>query len=84
MTKPVRIEFAPGAFDHFEGTQEELDQLIAEIHKMFDGKTIDEISVDSNPISDEEFDNLPEEIKLQILRSTIPDEVIEDFQRKLQ
>lgn len=84
MTKPVRIEFAPGAFDHFEGTQEELDQLIAEIHKMFDGKTIDEIGVDSNPISDEEFDNLPEEIKLQILRSTIPDEVIEDFQRKLQ
>lgn len=84
MTKPVRIEFAPGAFDHFEGTQEELDQLIAEIHKMFDGKTIDEISVDSNPISDEEFDNLPEEIKLQILRSTIPDDVIEDFQRKLQ
>jgi hypothetical protein len=35
MTKPLKIEFAPGCFDHFEGTQEELDELIAEITKAF-------------------------------------------------
>lgn len=29
--KKMKIEFAPGCFDTFEGTQEELDQLIAEI-----------------------------------------------------
>ena len=30
MKKP-KIVFAPGAFDTFEGTQEELDELLAEI-----------------------------------------------------
>jgi len=29
--KPIKIEFAPGCFDAFEGTQEELDSLIKEI-----------------------------------------------------
>ena len=32
--KPLTIEFAPGAFDDFEGTQEELEEMIAEITKM--------------------------------------------------
>tara|TARA_R110000851_G_scaffold150137_1_gene290952 strand:+ start:391 stop:732 length:342 start_codon:yes stop_codon:yes gene_type:complete len=27
----IKIEFAPGAFDNFEGTQEELDEFIAGI-----------------------------------------------------
>lgn len=26
----------PGCFDSFEGTQEELDELVAEIHRMVD------------------------------------------------
>lgn len=33
--KNLKIEFAPGCFDNFEGTQEELDQLIEEITKLF-------------------------------------------------
>jgi len=32
--KNIKIEFAPGAFDTFEGTQEELDELIVEIQRM--------------------------------------------------
>ena len=32
--KPITIEFAPGAFDNFEGSQEELEEMIAEITKM--------------------------------------------------
>lgn len=32
--KEPKIVFAPGAFDQFEGTQEELDALLAEIHSM--------------------------------------------------
>jgi len=32
--KPLTIEFAPGAFDDFEGSQEELEEMIAEITKM--------------------------------------------------
>lgn len=35
MTTP-KIEFAPGCFDNFEGTQEELDAMVAEIQRMFE------------------------------------------------
>lgn len=33
--KPLEVVFAPGCFDEFEGTQEELDEMIAEITEMF-------------------------------------------------
>lgn len=33
--KNLKIEFAPGCFDNFEGTQEELDDLISQIKEMF-------------------------------------------------
>jgi len=33
--KDLKIEFAPGCFDAFEGTQEELDELVASIKEMF-------------------------------------------------
>lgn len=36
MDKKLKIEFAPGCFDNFEGTQEELDELVAEIHRLFE------------------------------------------------
>jgi hypothetical protein len=32
--KIPEIVFAPGCFDNFEGTQEELDEMIAEIRRM--------------------------------------------------
>ena len=32
--KTLKIEFAPGCFDAFEGSQEELDELVAEITRM--------------------------------------------------
>lgn len=32
----MKIEFAPGCFDSFEGSQEELDELMAEIQKMIE------------------------------------------------
>ena len=34
--KEYTVKFAPGCFDDFEGTQEELDDLILEIHRMVD------------------------------------------------
>lgn len=85
--KELKIEFAPGAFDHFDGTQEELDELMAEIHKMFEGKTADEIAEMSRPISDEDFDELPEEVKIQLMRShELEDEndLPAEFKRTLQ
>lgn len=34
-SKELKLEFAPGCFDNFEGTQEELDELIEQIKAMF-------------------------------------------------
>lgn len=34
MDKKPEIVFAPGCFDGFEGTQEELNDLMAEIHRL--------------------------------------------------
>ena len=49
--KKPEIKFAPGCFDNFEGTQEELQELIAHIHQMVEDGTIFE---DSEPLSPEE------------------------------
>jgi len=32
--KPIEVVFAPGCFDTFEGSQEELDEIMAEIQRM--------------------------------------------------
>lgn len=49
--QPLRLEFAPGCFDEFEGTQEELDELIAMIQaKVADGSILTE----SRPLDEEE------------------------------
>ena len=64
--KELEIKFAPGCFDGFEGTQEELDAMIADIRlavesgELFDG---------SEELTDEAFDELPDEVKEQIIRS---------------
>ena len=41
--KPIKVVFEPGCFDNFEGTQEELAELMASIQAEFAGKTRDEI-----------------------------------------
>jgi hypothetical protein len=48
--KTVKVVFEPGCFDDFEGTQEELDEFVAEINKMFEGKTHEEIQAESQSI----------------------------------
>jgi len=40
--KTPEIIFAPGCFDSFEGTQEELDEMIAEIQRMVESGEIEE------------------------------------------
>jgi hypothetical protein len=62
--KELKVEFAPGCFDQFDGTQEELDELIAEIQKMVASGNILE---NSRALSDEDFDELPDEVKEQLL-----------------
>ena len=53
--KPLEVVFAPGCFDNFDGTQEELDGLMAEIMSM---AASGEIEANSRPI---DLDNLSEE-----------------------
>ena len=61
MTKknPVKIEFAPGAFDSFEGTQEELDAFIAELQRMAESGELEEHSMSLD--NDEAWLELTEE-----------------------
>lgn len=69
MTEKMKITFAPGCFDNFEGTQEELDALQAEIQDMFSKLTPEELEAQSRPvnidtllededISDDEFEQM--------------------------
>ena len=63
MTKktPLQVEFDPGAFDHFEGTQEELDQLIAEIRYTFENMTPQQLAERSRVVDwDELVEDNPE------------------------
>jgi hypothetical protein len=66
----MKIEFAPGSFDHFEGSQEELDALIAEITNMFENMTPEELQAKSREVSieelldDEELENIEEFLDL--------------------
>ena len=42
MTEKLKLVFGKGAFYGFEGTQEELDEIVADIEKMFaDGTFMD-------------------------------------------
>lgn len=85
MTKDIKINFAPGAFDNFEGTQEELDELINEIQNMFVSKTPEELEAMSRPLSDEDFNELPDEVKEQLFRSHFSeDDIADEFKRRLQ
>jgi len=60
-TKPVKIIFDPGCFDDFDGTQEELDEMIAEIQRLADSGELFE-----NAIPLEESDLLSEEEKEEL------------------
>jgi hypothetical protein len=69
MSKPIEVIFAPGCFDHFEGTQEELDELIAEIQTKFTSMTPEELELMSTPIegldiTEEELEAMLDEIEV--------------------
>ena len=74
--KPIKISFAPGCFDSFEGTQEELDELIAEITAMAESG---EMFIKAMPAN---ADDLSEE-ELELVLKAFEDE-ISPAQRKLQ
>jgi hypothetical protein len=60
-TKPeFKIVFSPGSFDNFEGTQEELDEIVAEINRMV---STGEIIPKSIAVTDDDWEALPDHVK---------------------
>ena len=58
--KVPEIVFAPGCFDSFEGTQEELDELVAEIQRLAEsGELFDRSQpVDLDSLTDDQLEIL--------------------------
>jgi hypothetical protein len=82
MTKEIKITFAPGSFESFDGTQEELDQLVAEIKEMIQDGSLFE---NSKPVDLDDLleSNDPEDQEMaeKLLRHFNDDK---DFPRTLQ
>ncbi len=55
--KKMKVVFAPGALDNFEGSQEELDELVAQIHALAESGEIMEIA---EPLDEEALEDDPE------------------------
>lgn len=57
--KPLELHFAPGCFEDFDGSQEELDELVGAIKEMFANLTPEELEARSVPVdlSDLDFDD---------------------------
>ena len=75
----TKVEFAPGAFDDFDGTQEELDALQKEIVEMFSNLTPEELAEQSRAV---DFDELLDE-DLELAKKLL-NSFDEDSTRKLQ
>lgn len=55
--KKITIEFAPGCFDNFEGTQEELDAFVDEIKRLAESGELLEKSTELDFEDFEELDD---------------------------
>jgi hypothetical protein len=67
MTEPkkLKVTFAPGCFDKFEGTQEELDAFVKEIEEAV---TSGELLGESRELTDDDWEELPKDIRMQIAK----------------
>jgi hypothetical protein len=64
----MKIEFAPGAFDQFDGTQEELDALVAELERMAESGELEASSLaleDWDDLDDEDRDIIEDALTRQ-------------------
>lgn len=76
----MKIVFAPGCFDNFEGTQEELDALVKEIESGFsDGSFFDK----AVPL-DESIEDLTEEEYLELHETMEEVKKLSENKRNLQ
>lgn len=73
MKENIKVTFAPGCFDNFEGTQEELDQLVAEIKNM---AATGQLFSYCEPLDEEYLDDHPE-IESSIYQSSTNKKVLQ-------
>jgi len=60
----MQLEFAPGCFDEFDGTQAELDEFIAELQRMFKSG---EFAKQSRPVTEDSFQELSPEMQQKLI-----------------
>ena len=60
----MTVEFAPGCFDSFEGSQEELDAFVNEIKTALQNMTPEELEENAVELNDEELANVLNKNKL--------------------
>jgi len=71
--REIKIVFQPGCFDNFDGSQEELDQLVQDIQEMIGDGSLFE---NARELTEEDLDDLPEELRESIMRDL---EMIDDL-----
>jgi hypothetical protein len=66
--KKLEVVFAPGCFDDFEGSQEELDDLVAEISRLVESGEMFEqtgsMVLSDMDLSDEELEELLNDLEV--------------------
>ena len=67
--QPLKVQFAPGCFDDFEGTQEELDLLMADIHSMFADMTAEDLAATSSLVDFEQLTESDPELAQRLAES---------------
>ncbi len=55
MTEKLKLVFAEGCFDDFNGTEEELAEMLADIHQMIADGTIMDNAIPLDPEEEERF-----------------------------
>ncbi len=80
----IEIVFAEGCFDNFEGTQEELDEMIAEINRMVKSGEIFEKSrpVDVDNMDEEELITLAQAMGLDLNELGVSQELADSITKK--
>lgn len=66
MTIKPKVVFAPGCFDNFTGTQEELDAMIAEINEMVETGEFFDHSINLEDMTDVEREELFDGLEVNI------------------
>lgn len=55
MTEKLKVVFAEGCFDNFDGTEEELAAMLADLHQMVEDGTLMDNAVPVDPEEEAKF-----------------------------